>query len=146
MARIEEWDRDEFMDAAARALWVQAWADAAEEQGETLSGELMDQAPETPPEAKQAAKELAVALEQSNGPLSQLWDKAATAKGKHSRDPTVEDFGHYLAMGALGHGVSWEDDHPDVGIKLPSMEFHADYEEPPDPEDEGDYVVGYWEV
>ncbi len=146
MANIEEWDRDEFMDAAARALWVQAWADAAEEQGETLSGELMDQAPETPPQAHEAAKELAVALEQSNGPLSHLWEKAATAKGKHYSEPTVEDFGHYLAMSALGHGVSWEDDHPDVGIKLPSMEFHADYEAADDDEDEGEYEVGYWAV
>lgn len=34
-------------------------------------------------------------------------------------------FGHYLAMEAMGHGVSWADDHEPHGLRVPHMEFHV---------------------
>ena len=143
MQASEEYDRDEFVEAAARAMFVSAWADAMEEAGESFSGvELMDVAPETPLEAEKAARELARAIEATNdAQLKELWLQAATASGRHLSEPTVEDFGHYSAMAALGHGVAWEDDHPDVGIALPSVEFNVDV----DPETEQATAI-YWSV
>jgi hypothetical protein len=35
----------------------------------------------------------------------------------------VSDFGHYLAMQSLGHGVGWFDDHEHFELKLPLIEF-----------------------
>ena len=32
-------------------------------------------------------------------------------------------FGHYLAMEAMGHGVSWWDTHARFKIEVPDVEF-----------------------
>jgi hypothetical protein len=137
----EEWDYDEFVDAAARALWVASWADAAEDAGESLSGELMDQAPDTPDEAVQAAHDLAREIESANKmPLAQLWYASAMMPGKHYDEPTVRLFGHYLAMESLGHGVAWTDDHPNIGMVLPHFEFHVEAGEG----DQDPYWVAGW--
>lgn len=124
-------DRDEFVDAAARAMWVSSWASAAEEQGESFGGDLMDVAPPTPDEAIEAAEVFATRLARVNEvDIDRLWVRAAHAPGKHYREPTVEDFGHYLAMASLGHGVSWFDDHPPFLLEIPHSEFYVgpDYE------------------
>lgn len=34
----------------------------------------------------------------------------------------ARDFGHYIAMQSMGHGVSWEDDHADPGLVVPHHE------------------------
>ena len=114
----------EILDSMARTLWVNAWADWMEEQGESLRGELFSQAPKTPREAVKAAQSLAKKIESMNGmDMGELWEKASTAEGRHSSRPDKEDFGYGLAMRSLGHGVAWEDDHPDIGIKYPLVEF-----------------------
>src|SRR3546814_14997475 len=52
--------RDPIIDEMARTLWVLAWADAEEEHGGRAypGTNLMDVAPETPPEAWDAANQL----------------------------------------------------------------------------------------
>ena len=136
---IEDWDRDEFIESAAAGFWAPAWATAAEEEGESFSGvDIMDVMPPPPEEARKAARQLAKRMAELNEPLPKLWKRAATAPGKHFAEPTVQDFGHYAAMRAVGHGVSWEDDHPDIGIRVPSMGFYVF------PLDDGEYDVS-WE-
>lgn len=36
----------------------------------------------------------------------------------------AREFGHYLAMQALGHGVSWFDDHARFDLTVPHSEFY----------------------
>jgi len=101
-------------DAMARALWVTAWADYEEEAGRTYPGqELMDVAPETPPDAHKAAE--------------MLWSKIKAAnRNKEITTPAggdPEEFGFYLAMEALGHGVAWTDDHEPHSYKIPHFEY-----------------------
>jgi hypothetical protein len=112
------------VDSVARTLWVTAWADWMEEQGERLHGELFNQAPKTPRQAQDAARKLVKKVESMNKmKIDDLYEAAANAEGHHSRMPDEEDFGYSIAMSSLGHGVSWEDDHPDIGIKYPNVEF-----------------------
>jgi hypothetical protein len=140
--KVEPFDRDEFVDAAARAMFVSAWADAMEEAGrsEEISGvELYDVAPDTPAEARKAARALSRAYEQANGKkLKSLWKLAVTVPGKHYREPDLEDFGYSLAMQSLGHGVGWEDNHPAFGLVTPRAEFYLTLD--------GDDADMWWEV
>lgn len=119
---------DEILAAAARAAWVSAWADAAEEQGHSYGGgcDLMDVAPETPKRALDFARRWAAMFQKFNGiDLAQAFERARAMPGKHRKAPTADDFGHYSMMQSLGHGVAWCDDHPRHGFKLPYVEFHV---------------------
>ena len=111
-----------FVEGAARAVWVQAWADHQESKGKALRGELMHQAPATPLSAYVWAGELMGRIAEKNKTsIHVLAVRAAEADG--TTDINVEEFGHYLAMQALGHGVSWFDDHAKFPLKLPHMEY-----------------------
>lgn len=111
--------RNAIVAAAARAGFVQAWADYMEERGAQLRGELMDQAPRTPPQARTWAKKLIGTMERfSRLPIEEMYERAAADGG------SATDFGHYAAMQALGHGVAWADDHPSHGFTIPRAEFH----------------------
>lgn len=55
--------------------------------------------------------------------IEKMYAQAAGMQGKHYRNPDPEDFGHYLAMESLGHGVSWADDHPAHDFLIPRSEF-----------------------
>lgn len=113
--------RTTIVEAAARAAYVQAWADHVESKGRHLRGELMDQAPRTPSKARTWAKKLLATMERLNGlPVEEMYERAAAEGGSAS------DFGHYTAMQALGHGVAWSDDHPRHGFTIPHAEFHMD--------------------
>ena len=120
--------RQTFEASAARALFVQAWGNYEEERGRSHGGvDLMDAAPTTPGAAKKAAKALVERVEALNGDtIANIYHALASAPGRHDKDPTVEDFGHYAAMQALGHGVSWFDDHPYPAkrLELPHGEFY----------------------
>lgn len=133
--------RDEIIESMARALFVSAWASSEEEAGRSHGGkELMDIAPRTSKRAEQAAKKLAAEMEKTNGiPIEALYILAALQPGKRygKEDPSPHLFGHYMAMQALGHGVSWWDDFPNVtvvpegvehfgreGIAVPHIEFY----------------------
>ncbi len=118
------WDlRARIVGAMARALFVTAWADAEEEAGRTHHGELMDLAPETTPEAIDAAEALSREFEEKNQTAFDVMYETAAAMEDHDVSPTPEDFGHYTAMEALGHGVSWKDDHPKHGFAVPNVDF-----------------------
>lgn len=132
--------------AMARAFWVDAWASREEEEGRRPAGpgeDLMDAAPPTPAVAIHFARKYAKDFQTANdADLMALYERAAGMPGKHDEEPTEEAFGHYIAMEAMGHGVSWADDHPDHGFVVPSMtgehhELAFDVEEDED-EDEDD--------
>ena len=87
----------------------------------------MDYMPETVEAARVKARELIEEIEGQNHQLldgiEKFYEGTIVPMDGHMKDPTPEDFGHYLAMQALGHGVSWADDHPDHGLELPLISF-----------------------
>lgn len=96
---------------AALAFFACAYADQCEEQGEPLRGEIMNQLPETPAVAAEAAKDLVRRVVADNpmfADLDSLFAHAVEA-ADGDREPTAEHFGHYLAMQAMGHGVGLSD-------------------------------------
>jgi hypothetical protein len=128
--------KDEFLEGAARCFFVCAYADFVEEEEREDDGykygqpgggqDWFDFAPErTPPAAYAAAGELWASLHTLNkstapcGVIS-LIDQAAKADGVEDID--VNDFGHYCAMAALGHGVSWFDSHKPFTLETPNMD------------------------
>jgi len=112
---------EEFAEGASRAFWVSAWADDQEGRGKRLGGELMHQAPDTPLSAWVAAGELIALLEVANKvPVEALAERADKVDGD-CVDAT--EFGHYMAMMALGSGVSWFDDHEKFDFKSVNMEY-----------------------
>jgi len=129
---------ESIVNAMARAMFVCAWADEEEEKGISHGGEeLMDVAPETPEDAIHQAWRLVGHFEVLNKTnMASLFVRAMIADGKLTKeDWTYEeldaaserwasDFGHYLAMRALGHGVAWEDDHANCGIVYPHFEYY----------------------
>lgn len=116
----------------AKGLYSSAWADDQEETHRSsgkkglspLSGqEITKIAPAPSASAKNAAEKLARQYEKANGKsLDDLYDDARKANGGQAED--AEMFGHYLAMMALGHGVSWFDDHKKFPLKRVHSEFH----------------------
>ena len=119
----------EILRGMARALFVVTWAVYEEERGRRLGPvDIMDVAPATPSPARTAAKILAKRFEVSNHgkTMSDLYADALNAgrTSSHSRRGTDPDtFGHYMAMQALGHGVSWFDDNPKFPVHIPHFEF-----------------------
>jgi hypothetical protein len=135
-------ERAEIINGAARAIFVQWWADqcscgrdaetcrlegdgdpdwpADEEHVPNDPGgvELMDVAPETSEPAMACARKLVEVVARQD-----RWDDVV------SRPEVVDDpegFGHYLAMQALGHGVAWSDSHEDHGFRLPAVGFYGE--------------------
>ena len=113
--------RCEIVRHMARAFFACAWADYEEEYGDTnLSGcDVMDVMPdELEPSAVYAAFDLCVMLEKQHGMhLTDIFEHAremsleAAIEGDYSgdREKSPEMFGHYAAMGAMGHGVNLHD-------------------------------------
>jgi hypothetical protein len=125
--------RKMIVDAMARAFFVEAWARNEEEKpkfrergygGHGHQVDIMDVAPRTNAAANAAAKELAKDIERANGrSLTSLYTTAVAQEG-HRKEPNPTDFGHYLAMQAMGHGVSWWDDHPKFPMTVPYHDFY----------------------
>ena len=109
--------RDEIMEHMSRAFFATAWADWADEYGPGTAGNGVDVMDEMPDELDGAATLGAVALtaslEEMHGmDLSEVF-RTAKAVSRHykagDRARTAEMFGHYAAMGAMGHGVGlWD--------------------------------------
>ena len=120
---------DLFVKHAAIAFFASAWADQQEENGRSLRGEIMDQIPNTiDPAATHAAITLAIGMERLNSKsIAEMMEYIVhTADG--DRPETMEYFGHYAAMQAMGHGVGLGDAFGrDVYelIKVPYIEFGA---------------------
>lgn len=118
---------EEFELHAARAFFASAWADAVEETGGALQGEIMDQIPETTDSAAiHAAKMLRVDIERTNGRnIDQLMTYIENI-GDGDRPETMEFFGHYAAMQAMGSGVGLYDAFGGAvheNIQVPYVEF-----------------------
>ncbi|HYG24487.1 MAG TPA: hypothetical protein VEH04_17040 [Verrucomicrobiae bacterium] len=133
----------------ARTLFVTAYADAVESgeldaPGASGGADWMDVAPATPDNALAHAWRLIGRIEQCNRTsLACILAAACRADGvsfeKLLEDVELPDtarprytylsqFGHYLAMQSLGHGVSWFDDHEEFDLKLPYIENPLDDE------------------
>jgi hypothetical protein len=115
-------------EAMAKAFFASAWADAADEAGESLSGcEIMDVMPsEIDPGAVRAAEYLAGAMVRDNGKsLTDMLTWIETV-ADGDREPTADMFGHYAAMQAMGTGVGLSDAfgyEVREAIRVPYREF-----------------------
>lgn len=112
---------DEILNALARTAWALAWADWAEENGESLSGlDIVDAAPATPASAMEWGRAVLLATEELNGvSIDDVLRRAADADETEPDSGYAEDFGSDLAMMVMGHGVSWFDDHARFPLKKP---------------------------
>lgn len=111
----------EVVKAAARAAYVDRRASEQEERGRSFGGgvDLMDVAPKsTPSKATKWARELVHAFEDAN--------HATIEKIVADCGARPSDFGHYLAMNALGHGVGLSDLMYDLGV---DRKFSVPYRE-----------------
>ena len=124
--------RDEFIEGAARAFFVSAYADFVDDPEREQDGydylsaymgaDWADCAPEvTPPNAYALAGELWAGLGYLNGPCG-VYTLANNAEAADGAPIDAGEFGHYLAMEAMGHGVGWFDDHKSFDLKVPSIE------------------------
>ena len=132
----------------ALAFFASAYADQADECGQPMQGEIMDQLPDgIDPAALHAADTLAIGVMHANGLKSACFDLESlylradeerhNSDDKGHRELTPELFGHYLAMQAMGTGVGLESFGNAVrdNIRVPYVEFGAyslekDYFEP----------------
>lgn len=120
----------EFILHASRAFFASAWADMADEYDSDVIGpgvEIMSVMPQAvDPAAIHAAETLLMDIERVNGKtLPELFATVETI-GEGDRPNTMEFFGHYCAMQAMGHGVGLYDAFgSDVykAITVPCVEF-----------------------
>lgn len=114
---------------AAKAFFASAWADAADESEDSPIGagtEIFDVMPDTiDPAALHAGRTLRMDIERANG-----WDittlmQYLKRKADGDRESTIEIFGHYAAMQAMGHGVGLYDAFGDCAefVAVPYIEF-----------------------
>lgn len=121
----------EFEMHAARAFFASAWADQCDETGPgVVSGvEIMEVMPsEIDPAATHAAYTLRMDMERKNGKTvaDMLAYIQETADG--DRPATMEFFGHYAAMQAMGHGVGLHDAFGREvyeAVRVPYIEFSS---------------------
>ena len=125
----------------ALAFFASAYADQAEEKGEPLRGEIMDQLPdEIDSEAIKAANTLAKKLVEQCWPnpdkrpansylgLVLIFRKICSLVPDGDRPLDYENFGHYLAMQAMGHGVGLWDafgQNSTEWLDVPYIEFSS---------------------
>lgn len=139
----------------ALAFFASAYADQADECGQSLRGEIMAQLPtDIDPAALHAADILAADLLDANREHNRCRDNGAATlpavyafaqylQGDRSvgycgdRELSPELFGHYCAMQAMGHGVGLDSFGSAVAdnIRVPYVEFGSyslgkDYFEP----------------
>lgn len=130
----------------ARAFFAHAFADQAEDAGQPLQGEILDQLPQGWGEdwapfhaADTLIAQMVTGVKagyrsekvQKATPVEIIGALFKACKSRHGgraydREATAENFGHYLAMGAMGTGVGMECFGPDVAKYfegLPYVEF-----------------------
>lgn len=122
-------EKAEFILHASRAFFASAWADAAADaNSEAASGvEIMNAMPDDiDPSAVHAAETLLMDLERKNGKDLDTLMGMIERDGDGDRPNTVEMFGHYCAMQAMGHGVGLYDafgQDMHAAIQVPYVEF-----------------------
>lgn len=118
----------------ALAFFASAYADQADEAGEPLRGQIMDQLPDIiDPAAIHAAKTLYIQFERA---FIDFHGEPDTLDGDYihlhgishmegNSDAENEQlFGHYAAMQAMGHGVGlWEYCPHQISDHVPHIEF-----------------------
>lgn len=123
--------------AMAKAFFASAWADLQDEKDAddptkvNLSGkEIMNLIPaEIDAGALHAARTLRFDMERVNCvPITVLYADAVIAgsENRGDREPTLQNFGHYAAMQAMGHGVGLDDvfgEGVSKVVKVPYVEF-----------------------
>jgi len=119
--------RNDFLYGAARAFFASAWGDWEGEEGRFHGGkDLCEIAPEAPPLAYALAGELWAKLEELNRKTAPCGVYSLAEQAEVADDTKCEidgeEFGHYLAMQAMGHGVSWFDDHVEFPLEIPRIE------------------------
>lgn len=122
--------RHAILDGMARAFFVDDWARFQEEEGEGIPAgvELLSWAPATSDEAFSHAFDYAQRLKNENEQsLIKLFSEAceADSNAKFNNNQHAREFGHYLAMSAMGHGVSWFDDHARFEINIPHSNYYS---------------------
>jgi hypothetical protein len=118
--------KDILVESMARTLFVCEWADRQEEKGKSYSGQdLFDVAPKnTPKQYLYEAWRLVGKYEALNALGIRSLLARAAREDNLSEDGGIsvdyeEEFGHYLTMMALGHGVSWFDSHKKFPLICP---------------------------
>lgn len=133
--------RDAFLEGAARAMFVMAYANYVEEADSTdndlddaerelrqdlprpgAGEDWYDYTPATPPNAYALAGELWSELSRLNGEAG-VYTLAERAEKADGKPVDAEEFGRCLAMQYMGTGVSWFDDHAKFKIKVPYTEI-----------------------
>lgn len=121
--------KDCFLHGAARAFFASAYADYVDDvtsDGSPLGEEFNQEVPNrTPPAAYALGGELwggLAALNRDGAGVYSLARLAQAADGYDYGPDEWEDFGHYVAMEAMGHGVSWSDEHADFRMEVPRIE------------------------
>jgi hypothetical protein len=120
--------RDGFLRGAARAFFVCAYAEYCEENEDLdlprpgPGGDWYDSAPDAPPNAYALAGELWSGLEHANPGACGVYTLRELAEKADGETPDPEEFGGDLAMQAMGHGISWFDDHKAFPIQIPRMD------------------------
>ena len=122
--------KEQFIRNAAKAFFASAWADACEEaeQDSMISGkEIFDIMPaEIDPAAIHAAETLYMDMERINQRSIEDMMLCIEESGNGDRENSIESFGHYAAMQAMGHGVGLHDAFGSgvyETIKVPYVEF-----------------------
>lgn len=122
--------KHEFIRHASRAFFASAWADRCEESENAgiLSGrEIMHIMPaDIDPAAICAGESLSADMERLNMCSIEALMCVVVELGNGDRANTIEHFGHYCAMQAMGHGVGLRDAFGVAvweRIKVPYVEF-----------------------
>ena len=115
---------EQFQLHAARAFFASAWAEAVEENGATLRGEIMEQMPDAIDSAAiHAARTLLLDMLRANE-CADAAEMLARCPDEGDRPHTLEMLGHYAAMQAMGHGVGLGDAFGDHEcLRVPYVEF-----------------------
>lgn len=120
---------EQFQHHAARAFFASAWADMCDEDGPGVpsGAEIMDIMPdEIDPAAVHAARTLMMEMERANGKTIEALMSDIQGIADGDRDATMEFFGHYAAMQAMGHGVGLGDafgSEVREAVRVPYVEF-----------------------
>ena len=116
---------DDLIEGLAHALWADAWLSGWEEAQEDgyvddvpwpMGAQLEQYIPNTPEKALDEAKQVFSEIQAKN--LDVDW-AAFVPEGEDPGTFKAYDFGYYLGMEYMGHGVSWSDDHEDHGLAIP---------------------------
>lgn len=126
---------DEILEGMTRAIWVTSYADwveglSAPKRRDLLPGrgeDWNDVAPDADRSAGDAARALALRLEEANGcSLHELYQRACKADGQSPSAALADSFGHYMAMQALETGVRWDDDHAPFPLRMVPLQAWLD--------------------